>query len=160
MRRCLASVAASRPPFSLGTNIGARNLFIQTQESPNPNTMIFRPGKEVMGDQGIMEFTSGATSHHSPLARRIFRIDGVVNLLYGPDFVSVTKEQAQPWELLKPEIFGCLTEFYMSGEELITGDTAPEDTAILDDDSEVVRDIKELLDTRIRPMVHLSLIHI
>ena len=78
-----------------------------------------------------------------------------MNLLYGrDDFVSVTKDATQPWELLKPEIFGCLTEFFMSGEELITGDKAPSDTAILENDSDIVQEIKELLDTRIRPMVH------
>lgn len=107
-----------------------------------------------MGDGGTIEFSHGAKSHSSPLARRIFRIDGVRNVFFGPDFVSVTKDGTKPWELLKPEIFGSLTEFFVSGAELITDEQAPADTEILADDSELVTEIKELLDTRIRPMVH------
>jgi len=116
--------------------------------------MLFLPGCDVTGDGAPIEFKRASESHKSPLAVKIFRIDGVVNVLYGRDFVSVTKKEDMPWELLKPQVFGELTDFFMSGEELITDAVAPEDTAINPDDSEIVIEIKELLDSRIRPMVH------
>lgn len=131
-----------------------RMLFIQTQETPNPNAMKFLPGRTVVGDGEMVEFSNAGSSHASPLARQMFRVDGVRNVLYGNDFVSVTKDNEMPWEVMKPEIFGVITEFFMSGEELITNDTPPEDTEVLSTDSDVVTTIKELLDTRIRPMVH------
>jgi len=128
-------------------------MFIQTQGTPNPNSMMFRPGVPVAPDGNAVEFSTGGTSHASPLARRMFRVEGVRNVLYGSDFISVTKEEAVPWEVLKPEIFGLMTQHFMSGEPLLTDASPPSDTAILPEDDEVVATIKELLDTRIRPVV-------
>ena len=154
MRHIGRIVNGVRPVLFPMKTCGRRSLFIQTQDSPNPNSMLFLPGCDVTGDGAPIEFKRASESHKSPLAVKIFRIEGVVNVLYGRDFVSVTKKEDMPWELLKPQVFGELTDFFMSGEELITDAVAPEDTAINPDDSEIVIEIKELLDSRIRPMVH------
>jgi len=141
---------------SLQTAVSSRHqrgLFIQTQGTPNPNAMMFVPGVPVTPDASTVEFSSGSKAHASPLARRMFRVDGVCNVMYGPTFVSITKDEETSWEILKPQIFGLITEFYMSGEPLLTGDSAPSDTAIQPEDDEIVATIKELLDTRIRPIV-------
>eukprot|EP00656_Telonema_subtile_P032363 TRINITY_DN354_c0_g2_i1.p1 TRINITY_DN354_c0_g2~~TRINITY_DN354_c0_g2_i1.p1 ORF type:complete len:243 (+),score=66.36 TRINITY_DN354_c0_g2_i1:146-874(+) len=141
-----------RAPPSLSLS-AARMLFIQTQSTPNPNSLMFQPGCTVM-ETGTIDFTSGTKAHSSPLARKLFRIDGVVGVFFGGDFISVTKTEATPWEALKPQVFASVEEFFASGQPVLTEAVGPSDTEILDDDDELVATIKELLDTRIRPVVH------
>src|SRR5262245_53699187 len=129
-------------------------MFIQTESTPNPATLKFIPGKPVMGE-GSIDFPDRAAAERSPLARRLFEFSGVSGIFFGPDFISVNNA-AGGWQHLKPEILGAIMEHYQSGGPLIgeaaalSGHAAHEDS---DEDAEIVAQIKELLDTRVRPAV-------
>ncbi|KAG9138846.1 hypothetical protein Leryth_007490 [Lithospermum erythrorhizon] len=144
----------SRP--SPWTNFPAqkRTMFIQTQSTPNPASLMFHPGKAVM-ETGSADFPNARSSMNSPLAKSIFGIDGITRVFFGSDFITVTKSDDASWDLLKPEIFAAIMDFYTSGNPLFldSNTAASMDTAIHDDDSETVAMIKELLETRIRPSV-------
>ncbi|EFJ50828.1 hypothetical protein VOLCADRAFT_88148 [Volvox carteri f. nagariensis] len=131
-----------------------RGMFIQTQPTPNPNSLMFVPGKPVM-ESGTLEFSSAREGMKSPLAKKLFAIDGITSVFFGSDFVTVTKRDDFTWPVLKPDIFAAIMDFYSSGEPLVSDAAAlaSSDTAIHPDDSEVVAMIKELLETRIRPAV-------
>ncbi|PNH11299.1 NifU-like protein 4, mitochondrial, partial [Tetrabaena socialis] len=131
-----------------------RGMFIQTQPTPNPNSLMFVPDRSVM-ESGTLEFSSARESMKSPLAKKLFAVDGISSVFFGSDFITVTKKDEYSWPVLKPDIFAAIMDFYSSGELLITGEQALacSDTAIHEDDSEVVAMIKELLETRIRPAV-------
>ena len=144
--------------------VPARGMFIQTQNTPNPASLMFLPGVSVMEEEPrtSADFPNAraALVARSPLARRLFTIDGVTRVFFGSDFVTVTKDDNTDWGVLKPEVFAAIMDHYSAGDPLFepaTGDEdaddADSDTAILDTDSEVVAMIKELLDTRIRPAV-------
>ena len=127
-------------------------MFIQTQDTPNPATLKFIPGVPVM-QQGTADFGDVEGAKPSPLARRLFQIDGVTNVFLGSDFVAVTKDASLEWFALKPAILAGIMEHYASGLPVM------EDGASVDDphqdvtDSETVQQIKQLLDTRVRPAV-------
>ena len=125
-------------------------MFIQTEQTPNPSTLKFLPGRVVM-EKGTMDFASVDTATPSPLAKRLFAIEGVERVFFGSDFVTVTNEASLDWQVLKPSILGGIMEHYTSGDPVVaeSGETA---VAAADDD-EVVGQIKELLDTRVRPAV-------
>jgi len=129
-------------------------MFIQTQPTPNPLSLMFVPGKPVM-ESGSYEFTSPRAAMVSPLAKKLFAIDGITGVFLGSDFITVTKTEDLNWPVLKPDIFAAIMDFYSSGEPLFTDQEtlAASDTAIHEDDDEVVAMIKELLETRIRPAV-------
>ncbi|CAH2274750.1 NFU1 iron-sulfur cluster scaffold homolog, mitochondrial isoform X1 [Pelobates cultripes] len=130
-----------------------RCMFIQTQETPNPNSVKFIPGRAVL-DGGTMDFPNRAAAFCSPLARHLFRIEGVKGVFFGPDFVTITKESEEiDWNLMKPDIYATLMDFFSSGLPVVTEDAPRSDSAVTEDDDEVVAMIKELLDTRIRPTV-------
>ncbi|CAO2820516.1 unnamed protein product [Amaranthus hypochondriacus] len=131
-----------------------RTMFIQTQPTPNPASLMFYPGKPVM-EIGSSDFPNARTAMKSPLAKSLFGIDGVKRVFFGSDFVTVTKSDDASWDILKPEIFAAIMDFYTSGQPLFLDENAAaaKDTAIHDDDSETVAMIKELLETRIRPAV-------
>ncbi|EOA31971.1 hypothetical protein CARUB_v10015213mg [Capsella rubella] len=131
-----------------------RTMFIQTQSTPNPSSLMFYPGKPVM-EVGSADFPNVRSALGSPLAKSIYCIDGVVRVFFGSDFVTVTKSDDVSWDILKPEIFAAIMDFYSSGEPLFLDSqaAAAKDTAISEDDSETVAMIKELLETRIRPAV-------
>ncbi|XP_068662400.1 nifU-like protein 4, mitochondrial [Aristolochia californica] len=131
-----------------------RNMFIQTQTTPNPLSLMFYPGKHVM-EVGSADFPNARSAMSSPLAKLLFGIDGVTRVFFGSDFVTVTKLDDASWDFLKPEIFAAIMDFYSSGQPLFLDANAASsmDTAIHVDDSEVVAMIKELLETRIRPAV-------
>lgn len=132
----------------------ARGMFIQTQETPNEHSLMFLPGQTVM-EQGTYDFPNARSAMVSPLAKKLFAIDGVSHVFFGSDFVTVSKAEGLEWGVLKPEIFATMMDHFTSGEPLIYPGEAQErmDTHISEDDSEVVAMIKELLDTRIRPAV-------
>ncbi|KAL1343297.1 hypothetical protein HN51_029713 [Arachis hypogaea] len=140
-------------PF-LGFGGQRRNMFIQTQPTPNPSSLMFYAGKPVM-EVGSADFPNARSAMNSPLAKSIFGIDGITRVFFGSDFVTVTKSDDSSWELLKPEIFAAIMDFYSSGQPLFLDSKAAAamDTAIQEDDSETVAMIKELLETRIRPAV-------
>ena len=128
-------------------------MFIQTEETPNPASLKFLPGRVVL-QTGTANFPAAETAGHSPLARRLFQIDGVTGVFLGYDFITVTKEGAVDWYTLKPTILGAIMDAYTRGETALDDDGAstPESTAAEDDD-EIVVQIKELIDTRVRPAV-------
>ncbi|XP_076327735.1 NFU1 iron-sulfur cluster scaffold homolog, mitochondrial-like isoform X2 [Tachypleus tridentatus] len=131
----------------------ARTMFIQTQDTPNPNSLKFLPGCAVL-EKGTVDFPSAMTAHKSPLARQLFRIEGVKAVFFGPDFITVTKEEDETeWKILKPNIFATIMDFFASGLPLLTDEPPPSDTEIQPEDNETVQMIKELLETRIRPVV-------
>ncbi|KAM3868304.1 NFU1 iron-sulfur cluster scaffold homolog, mitochondrial [Diretmus argenteus] len=132
----------------------ARSMFVQTQDTPNPNSLKFLPGRTVL-ESGTMDFAGPRDAFCSPLARQLFRIDGVKSVFLGPDFITVTKSGADmEWRVIKPDVFAAIMDFFTTGLPVVNEDSAPSaDTAPSDDDDEVVAMIKELLDTRIRPTV-------
>ncbi|GJN35997.1 hypothetical protein PR202_gb24820 [Eleusine coracana subsp. coracana] len=152
-----ARPAARNPALSPWDRFGGgqkRTMFIQTQSTPNPHSLMFYPGKPVM-EVGSSDFPNARTAMTSPLAKALFAIDGVIRVFYGSDFVTVTKSEETSWDYLKPEIFAAIMDFYSSGQPLFldSNTAASMDTAIHEDDSEIVAMIKELLETRIRPAV-------
>jgi len=133
-----------------------RNMFIQTQETPNPHSLKFVPGTKVLEQGGTIDFPSVAAAYCSPLAKLLFRIEGVKAVFFGPDFVTITKvdDENVEWRVLKPEIFATIMDFFNSGLPVVNEEAKPSaDTEILEDDDDTVAMIKELLDTRIRPTV-------
>ena len=129
-------------------------MFIQTEQTPNPATLKFIPGQTVLPD-GTVDFRSpDDAAGKSPLAERLFRIDDVEGVFLGPDFIAVTKGAAAEWYLLKPAILGVIMEHFTAGEAVMNdGATLESDEKIEAGDVEIVSQIKELLDTRVRPAV-------
>ncbi len=127
-------------------------MFIQTEDTPNPLTLKFLPGVAVMTD-GTAFIDSAADAARSPLARQLFAIEGVTAVYYGADFVSVSKSEAKPWIVLKPIILGTLMDHFTAGTALFDAPVADDAAASGEDDDEVVGQIKELLDQRVRPVV-------
>ncbi len=129
-------------------------MFIQTEQTPNPATLKFLPGREVLAS-GTANFTDAEGAARSPLAERLFEVEGVVGVFFGTDFVSVTKEDAREWYLLKPAILGVIMEHFTAGRPVLLEDAGEGDEGHSEsgEDSEVVSQIKELLDTRVRPAV-------
>lgn len=139
------------------TGVSVRTMFIQTETTPNDDSLKFIPGVPVMGD-GTAEFLDTKTALSSPLALRLMGIEGIVAVFYGPDFVTVSKDSEHPWSVVKPEVYATLMEFFSSGQPLFRSEAereaaGPQDTRILDTDSETVAMIKELLETRVRPAI-------
>ncbi|KAJ3124021.1 hypothetical protein HK098_001452 [Nowakowskiella sp. JEL0407] len=131
-------------------------MFIQTESTPNMDSLKFKPGVSVLNSQTTHEFLTAHSSLASPLAASLFRIDGVQNVLFGPDFITVTKYQDANWSLIKPFVYESIMEFFASGRPIFNDPeqmNADGVTKILETDSETVVLIKELLDTRIRPTI-------
>nr|XP_032800779.1 NFU1 iron-sulfur cluster scaffold homolog, mitochondrial-like [Petromyzon marinus] len=138
-----------------------RSLFVQTQETPNPNSIKFLPGRTIL-ETGTMDFPSQREAHRSPLARQLFRVEGVKSVFLGPDFITITKVEEDSWKLLKPEVFAAIMDFLSSGLPVVTmataaaaatpqvGEGAAAGGEDWGEDEEVVALIKELLDSRIR----------
>ena len=128
-------------------------MFIQTEDTPNPATMKFLPGRPVMG-AGTADFTDVDGAERSPLARNLFNIAHVTGVFLGSDFVSVTKDDDGDWQLMKPAVLGVIMEHFIAGRPVIEGEVeAVEEDEVDPADQEVVSQIKELLDTRVRPAV-------
>ncbi len=128
-------------------------MFIQTESTPNPATLKFLPGQTVL-DTGTADFPSAEGATTSPLAARIFAVGDVAGVFFGNDFVTVTKSDEALWEHLKPGILGAIMEHFQSGAPVIEGEQAASGHAEhTGEDGDIVRQIKELLDTRVRPAV-------
>jgi len=128
-------------------------MFIQTEQTPNPATLKFLPGVSVM-DHGTADFSTREDAVRSPLASRLHDVDGVCGVFFGGDFITITKTDDIDWTLVKPAILGAIMEHYQSGQPVIDGDNGAVGHADHDGpDSEIVGQIKELLDTRVRPAV-------
>lgn len=130
-------------------------MFIQTTATPNDDALKFLPSQEILPESmGTLEYVSGRSAHASPLARKLFAVDGIRSVMFGHDFLTVEKENESSWGVLKPEIFSILTEHLSAGLPVVVeGTEAASDTAASEDDDEVVSMIKELIDTRIRPAI-------
>jgi Fe-S cluster biogenesis protein NfuA len=127
-------------------------MFIQTEQTPNPASLKFLPGRAVTGT-GTANFPTAEGAERSPLAQRLFEIDGVTGVFLGSDFVTVTKGDFADWYMLKPSILGAIMEHYAAGRPVLLSD---ESSAVADadgDEDDIVSQIRELLDTRIRPAV-------
>ena len=131
-------------------------MFIQTEQTPNPATLKFLPGEEVMGQAGTTYFSSmEKVAGQSPLADQLFGVEGVAAVFFGSDFITITKLADQDWYAMKPTILGVIMEHFTAGgpvmglkaSSMIGASTAS------DDDDEIVKQIKELIDTRVRPAV-------
>ncbi|XP_076072568.1 NFU1 iron-sulfur cluster scaffold homolog, mitochondrial-like [Mytilus galloprovincialis] len=130
-----------------------RHMFIQTQETPNPNSLKFIPGVQVL-EAGTKDFPNASSTYCSTLAKQLFRIDGVKGVFFGTDFITVTKtDEDVDWQVVKPDVYGTIMDFFASGLPVLTDEQPSIDTAVDPEDDEVVLMIKELLDTRIRPTV-------
>ena len=135
----------------------SRSMFIQTETTPNPSSLKFLPGRDVLPEEhgtGV-NFSSPMDAIRSPLAKQLFQVLGVSTVFFGRDFVSVNIDDATSasWDTVKPQVFAIIMDHFASNTPVILGDAAAVDTEILDDDDEVVALIKELLETRIRPAV-------
>ena len=128
-------------------------MFIQTEATPNPATLKFLPGRDVLGE-GTVDYRSREEAHMSPLALRLFDVAGVTGVFLGSDFISVSKGDAE-WPHIKPAVLGAIMEHYLSGAPVMTGDDdQTSERGIYDPaDEETVTTIKELLETRVRPAV-------
>ncbi|MDX2104638.1 MAG: NifU family protein [Alphaproteobacteria bacterium] len=127
-------------------------MFIQTEHTPNPQTLKFLPGRDVMGT-GTLHLVSAADAERSPLAARLFAIGGVEGVFLGSDFVTITKAPDRDWSVLKPEVLGAIMEHYTSGQPMVLGEGAATDEVYDEADAQIVGTIKELLETRVRPAV-------
>lgn len=134
-------------------------MFIQTESTPNPNTLKFLPGREVLG-RGGRDFDSAEAAGASPLAVAIFETEGVTRVFLGDAFVSVTKTDDADWAHLKPFILGAIMEHFVANRPVLLDADAADDGATADEDlvyegdaAEIVDQLKELIDTRVRPAV-------
>jgi Fe-S cluster biogenesis protein NfuA len=128
-------------------------MFIQTESTPNPASLKFLPGREVLGT-GTAEYRTADEAEQSPLATRLFGVDGVGGVFLGSDFVTVTKTAGE-WQHLKPAVLGAIMEHFMSGMPVIRQVQAEDigDEFFDPADAETVATIKELIETRVRPAV-------
>jgi Fe-S cluster biogenesis protein NfuA len=131
-------------------------MFIQTEDTPNPLTLKLIPGEPVMGE-GAREFGSAAEAQASPLAEALFDIDGVARVFFAPDYLTVTKAFGVDWKTIRAPILAAVMDHYQSGQPLIAeGGAEAAGHADGDYDADtlaIVEEIKDLLDTRIRPAV-------
>jgi Fe-S cluster biogenesis protein NfuA len=127
-------------------------MFIQTESTPNPNTLKFLPGRDVMGEGAVADFPSIETAGRSPLAKALFAIPEVSRVFFGADFISVTKREGD-WKHLKPAILGAVMEHFTRDLPLLEGAAEETEESYSEEDSEVVEQIKELIETRVRPAV-------
>ncbi len=128
-------------------------MFIQTEQTPNPATLKFLPGRTVL-PTGTANFPDAAAAERSPLARRLFALGEVAGVFLGADFITVTKAPEADWYALKPSILGAIMDAFTGGEAILTdAATATPDSTASEDDDEIVGQIKELIDTRVRPAV-------
>jgi Fe-S cluster biogenesis protein NfuA len=130
-------------------------MFIQTEATPNPATLKFLPGREVLGNR-VADFTTPEEAVHSPLAQRLFAIEGVKGVFLGSDFISVTKDHRE-WPHLKPAILGAVMEHFLTGAPVLD-ESAPMEIRGAPEffdpkDADTVATIKELIETRVRPAV-------
>jgi Fe-S cluster biogenesis protein NfuA len=125
-------------------------MFIETEQTPNPATLKFLPGRAVMA-RGTADFANAEAASPSPLAQRLFQVEGVSGVFLGSDFVTVTKSEAKSWPVLKPAILGIIMEHFAGNRPVMLEETAAPQAA--EDEDEITAQIRELIDTRVRPAV-------
>jgi Fe-S cluster biogenesis protein NfuA len=130
-------------------------MFIQTESTPNPRTLKFLPGHDVLG-QGSRDYANVEAAAGSPLARALFSVDGVERVYLGGDFLSVTKTEAIEWAHLKPQLLAAIMDHYTAGRPVVAeaGEGAGEDDTVYEGEAaEIVKEIKEIIEARVRPAV-------
>lgn len=127
-------------------------MFIETEGTPNPATLKFLPGRDVAG-AGTADFADAASAGRSPLAAAVFALPGVARVFLGADFVTVTKNDLADWQALRPQVLGAIMEHFVAGRPVLLGDASEAEEDVRPEDREIVDQIKELLDTRVRPAV-------
>ena len=130
-------------------------MFIQTEQTPNPQTLKFLPGKVVM-NEGTAFYQNIDEASDSPFAKRLFGLDGVEGVFFGSDFITVTKSEGYDWQVMKPSILGGIIDHFNSDDMTVNKSADDKSKKSLEDnndDSDIVKQIKELLDTRVRPAV-------
>lgn len=130
-------------------------MFIQTERTPNPATLKFLPGREVLA-AGTADFPTAADATRSPLATALFEVPGVGGVFLGADFITVTKSDGEDWDALKPQLLGVIMQHFTAGAPILLDDAAAEPAAGADDDpadAEIITQIKALLDEKVRPAV-------
>jgi Fe-S cluster biogenesis protein NfuA len=126
-------------------------MFIQTESTPNPATLKFLPGREVMGAGAVADFPSAESAQRSPLARALFQSPDVARVFFGADFISITKREGD-WKHLKPALLGTIMEHFTQGLPLMDG-TVAEDDGFKEGDPDIVYQVKYMIDTKVRPAV-------
>ncbi len=131
-------------------------MFIQTEPTPNPEVLKFLPGRDVMAE-GTRDFRDTDAASASPLASELFAIAGVERVFFGPDFLTVGKAAGNDWSHLKAPILAAIMDHFTSGQPLFVGEAGPasgHDEGVYEGETaQIVAEIKDLLDTRIRPAV-------
>lgn len=130
-------------------------MFIQTEATPNPASLKFLPGREVLAGGG-MDFPDAAAAEASPLASALFAVGGVERVFLGPDFLSVTKAAHADWATLKPLTLAAIMDHFVAGAPVLAAPRAapgPEATVYDGPTAQIVAEIEELLETRVRPAV-------
>ena len=130
-------------------------MFIQTEQTPNPLTLKFLPGRVVM-EEGTVFYKNISETNNSPLAKRMFSVDGVNGVFFGSDFITITKQEEIDWQVLKPIVLSSIMDHYKSGDKTIINQNENKNLNSLEknkNDTELDIQIKELLDTRVRPAV-------
>jgi Fe-S cluster biogenesis protein NfuA len=128
-------------------------MFIQTEETPNPATLKFLPGRDVLG-KGTADFRDAESAKVSPLAQALFTLDGVAGVFLSSDFVTVTKKEDQDWSTLKVHVLAAIMDHYLSGMPVMQeGAQTNAASGASDLDDEVTRQIRELIEERVRPAV-------
>ncbi len=126
-------------------------MFIQTESTPNPNTLKFLP-EEPVHPSGTAFYVNADDAKTSPLAQRLFEVEDVRAVFLASDFITVTKPETASWDVLKPLLLSAIMEHYLSGKPVIQTETVKRETSS-EPDSEIVTQIKELIETRVRPAV-------
>jgi Fe-S cluster biogenesis protein NfuA len=130
-------------------------MFIETEGTPNPATLKFLPGRTVM-PAGTADFPNAAAAAASPLAQALFALPGVGRVFLGADFVTVTKDHDSDWQALRPQVLGAIMDHFLAGRPVIEGTSAAaeeDEIEVAPEDREIVAQIRELIDTRVRPAV-------
>jgi Fe-S cluster biogenesis protein NfuA len=127
-------------------------MFIQTEETPNPAALKFLPGRAVL-ETGVADFANRDAAQRSPLARLLFEIEGVEGVFLATEFITVTKAADKHWQVLKPMVLGAIMDHFTAGVPVMEAGESASEAADAGQDDEVVSQIKELLETRVRPAV-------
>ncbi|TDH01287.1 hypothetical protein EPR50_G00178650 [Perca flavescens] len=150
--RCSTQIFRHVHPLPGTIHFSIRHLSIQTQDTPNPRSLKFLPGKPVLGS-GTLDFPTSSSAECSSLARDLFEIEGVKSVFYGPDFITITKtDEDVEWTNIKHHALEAIAKFFESGDPITIG-AVHHESSVSEDDDDIVSMIKELLDTRIRPTV-------
>jgi len=133
-------------------------MFIQTEPTPNPDTIKFLPGREVAGNAGPFDYARSEESAAAPMAQTLFTVEGVERVMLGRDFISISKSADADWKHVKPMVLAAIMDHFVAGMPILdagamdAGDTG-DDTVYEGEAAEIVEEIKELIETRVRPAV-------